>query len=155
MELSRSDLRLRRLNEYFWIVREIWKFWPKVYPSAFFSEHKLAYGLLIKGRNSKRPNTKRCVARQKNRVPSVEQVDRNRKIYLSRLDGNTFRKIAEEYGLSLGRVQQICAAQAEKEERRRRYYTRAHLARPIDPGGPRDVWLYFFPGDDVRTETLD
>jgi hypothetical protein len=78
----------------------------------------------------------------------LDGTDRNRWICLQRLSGRTRRDVAHEAGLSMARVQQI----EERQRQLARLWNRrrAPHSRIVDPGGPRDVWLVFYPPKDPR-----
>jgi hypothetical protein len=65
---------------------------------------------------------------------------RDRKIYIDRLNKKSFKHIADKFNLSPARVSQIFREEEARERlRRQRIFKRK--GRPIDMGGPRDVWI--------------
>ncbi len=70
------------------------------------------------------------------------EMNRNRLIYERRMAGATYRQLGLEEGISATRVGQIIAREQRRiniQERARLYVTGGF--RPIDMGGPRDVWI--------------
>jgi hypothetical protein len=64
---------------------------------------------------------------------------RDRAIYLARNNGFTLREIAKLHGLSSERIRRVCfEEEARQRDKRDRFRTKS---RPIDMGGPRDVWI--------------
>lgn len=72
---------------------------------------------------------------------------------------HTYQSVAEQIGLTVARVKEI--EQIETRYRRRRIgiqpFERPEInkGRPIDMGGPRDVWLTFFPSPDPRLDNME
>lgn len=74
-------------------------------------------------------------------------------IWLSRETGVTVAVIAREYSITPYRVRQIVARIDRREARRQDISRRRRgRSRPVDMGGPRDVWLTFTPGPDPRLD---
>lgn len=75
---------------------------------------------------------------------------RNEWIYRQRLGGRTLRDIASMLDMTRSAIDVICKKQAEIDLRRKEKWPRPkpwraqrNLGRPIDMGGPRDVWLSY------------
>jgi hypothetical protein len=84
---------------------------------------------------------------------------RNAWVYRQRLAGRILREIADAVGLSRGRVNQICEVQEKQDMRHKRQWPRPwraprNLGRPIDMGGPRDVWLTYGVPADPRLDNM-
>jgi hypothetical protein len=70
----------------------------------------------------------------------------------------TFASIADEIGLSRERVRNIF----DQADRRKAWratiapfdLVRRDTSRPLDMGGPRDVWLTFYPSADPRVDNM-
>lgn len=94
---------------------------------------------------------------KRTRAEITEDTEARRKaIGLARRSGRTYRDIGDEYGLSVERIRQIAAKFERIEETRqnkKRY--RPNLGRPIDIGGPRDVWMTFHPSPDPRLDIME
>ncbi len=82
---------------------------------------------------------------------------RNALMVVDRKLGLTYPKLGIKYGVSGARCRQIIhrakviSELSTKERPARPWHSflwrRAHLARIVDPGGPRDVWLGSHVGD--------
>jgi hypothetical protein len=98
---------------------------------------------------SPKPKTKKPRSPLEAREAKQLRAKRNREIYLSRLEGATLAAIAARYQLNVESVRQICAYQGRREKFSMLHYCNRrrglNLGRPIDMGGPRDVWLTFWP----------
>jgi hypothetical protein len=71
----------------------------------------------------------------------------------------TLKSIGDQIGLSRDRVNQI-AKQVERRRNRQAAirpfeFPEINKGRPIDMGGPRDVWLTFFPSPDPRLDNME
>ncbi len=78
-------------------------------------------------------------------------MSRNDQMFADRNLGLTYRQLGIKYGLSGNRCSQIIYRTERIIERRKlgrnSLWRRAHLARIMDPGGPRGVLLVFHIGD--------
>ncbi len=77
-------------------------------------------------------------------------------VYTERLSGRTFKSIGEEIGVSVSRASELFR-RAEREMRRKLYHPpvrERELGRPLDMGGPRDVWLEFYVPPDPRFDNM-
>ena len=85
---------------------------------------------------------------------------RNHRIWQAYREGRTYADVAAEFGLSISRVRGIVFLQQETEDARiraaRRCWaaSRRDLGRPLDMGGPRDVWLTYLPSFDPRFDNM-
>jgi len=102
---------------------------------------------------ARRKEEKAASKRRKIEVQQARDL-RDQQILAARHAGETFQAIAERFGLTRGAIQ-LAVERTELKMRRRKPYRRAHLAQPIDPGGPRDVWLTFMPGPDARFDFME
>jgi hypothetical protein len=77
------------------------------------------------------------------RKPPNSYPGRNKEIYIDRIEkGMTYRAIGEKYNLSRERIRQIVAKIERQKVSGLRIVRRKHSpSRPIDMGGPRDVWI--------------
>jgi hypothetical protein len=101
--------------------------------------------------------------RAKARSPTYAPGGRRHRIWQAVRSGRTSRDVAAEFGLSRSRVSQIASVQDRVEaarlevERNRvwaRVAARRELGRPVDMGGPRDVWLTYLPPPDPRLDNM-
>jgi hypothetical protein len=101
--------------------------------------------------------------RQAEMQPVFDRVGgRGRWCLIERSKGRTFAAIGRDGGLSTSRVQQLCAREQRRDEKRVARW-RAHVwsrtevnrGRPIDMGGPRDVWLHYGPPADPRLDNRE
>jgi hypothetical protein len=83
-------------------------------------------------------------------------------VYRQRLAGRALQEIGDDIGISRTRVDQICWQQEEIDWHRRDNWlklkpwrTPANPGRPIDMGGPRDVWLEYRPPADPRLDNME
>lgn len=93
-----------------------------------------------------------------------ELVERNRWICEQRQSGRKLADIGRDVGLSRERVRSIVWKAQYAEASRCRLVARlvargliepTNKGRPIDMGGPRDVWLTFFPPPDPRLDNME
>ncbi len=80
------------------------------------------------------------------KIRRVWVIERRRERYL-------FKEIAECLGVSTARARQIYM-EAMEDMTRFHICVRTHLGRVQDPGGPRDVWLEFYPPPDPRFDNM-
>jgi hypothetical protein len=87
---------------------------------------------------------------------------RGRWCFIERSRGRTFAAIGRDAGLHPAGVQQLCAKEARLDEKRlarwrARVWSRTEVnrGRPIDMGGPRDVWLHYGPSADPRLDNRE
>ena len=73
------------------------------------------------------------------------------------INGRSLRAIAAEVGISSSRAAEIYHREVRKQKRWAEQYhpTSPYLGRPIDMGGPRDVWLTFYPSPDPRFDNME
>lgn len=71
-----------------------------------------------------------------------------------RAEGATLKQIGIEIGRVRETVRQI-ESRAKRKMKRRQICSRVHLARPLDMGGPRDIWLTFMPSPDARFDNME
>lgn len=88
------------------------------------------------------------------RLPA-QKYARQEEVWKLREDGLTFKEIGQQLGVSKQRAQQIwMGAQrrhelaAKRASEKKRDAARRNLGRPIDMGGPRDVWIEQGPWDE-------
>ena len=81
-------------------------------------------------------------------------IDRDFAVYLERQLGLQFEYIARKYKISVSYVQQIAKRERLHQEEIRRKWFKSCQSRPIDMGGPRDVWLEFVPGIDPAWQPM-
>jgi hypothetical protein len=88
---------------------------------------------------------------------------RNYQIWaMYRAGGRTLADVGREFGLSGSRASGIVQVQQAVEDSRvalsaekwRRAGSRQDLGRPVDMGGPRDVWLTYLPAADPRLDNM-
>ena len=91
----------------------------------------------------KPPNKHRTLDVKRRRIWVAEQ----------RREGLSFKDIGECLGVSTCRARQIYL-EAEHDVMWRGACARAHLSRICDPGGPRDMWLEFYPPPDPRFDNM-
>lgn len=94
------------------------------------------------------------ISRVKTQKVARERAIKDVKIRAARESGETLRSIADRHGVTKEAVRQSILRE-ERNWRRRGLIRRAHLAQPIDLGGPRDVWLTFLPGPDARFDFME
>lgn len=70
---------------------------------------------------------------------------RNEAIWVARARGEPVKAVAEEFGLTMARIHQIYESEQGKRLLRLARRNRVVSSRPIDMGGPRDVWLTWTP----------
>jgi hypothetical protein len=87
---------------------------------------------------------------------------RNEREYRQRLAGRRLQQIADDLGISRNRVDQICCRQEEIDRHRRDNWLKpkpwrnpVNRGRPIDMGGPRDVWLHYRVAADPRLDNME
>lgn len=86
---------------------------------------------------------------------------RGRWVYREWLDGRMQSAIAGQLGISKTRVSAIVKKEErlERSRRARLYKTwleaNPNRGRPLDMGGPRDVWLTYYPSSDPRLDNMD
>lgn len=87
---------------------------------------------------------------------------RNEWVYRQWLGGRTLQEIAQIVGRSRARVEQICCRQeeinckrAEKWSMPKPWRAPVNNGRPVDMGGPREVWLTYYPPPDPRLDNME
>jgi hypothetical protein len=78
--------------------------------------------------------------------------NRERWVAIERAKGRSLRDIADQLGLGPERIRQMHHKHLLKARlsMHRFRVSRGNIGRPIDMGGPRDVWLEYGPGTDPR-----
>ncbi len=74
---------------------------------------------------------------------------RSAEIYQMRMFGAPLREVGLRFGISRERARQIVASE---ERHRQKWFRPWRNLRPLDMGGPRDVWMIFTPGPDPRLD---
>lgn len=84
----------------------------------------------------------------------LSRPERNREIFLRRVvDGERIDALAKEYGLTRARIQVIVDKWRKVEkEKIAAFLAIPTISRPMDMGGPRDVWVESTP-ETVYRET--
>jgi hypothetical protein len=80
---------------------------------------------------------------------------RDRWIHQQRRAGRSVDDIVNQLGYAWTTIHNI--ASHENESSRRRYRARMEILkrRPLDMGGPRDVWLTYYPPPDPRLDNME
>lgn len=82
---------------------------------------------------------------------------RARWVAVERAKGRLLREIADDLGISADRVKQLQLRHEERSRHSLRIFARnraENLGRPVDMGGPRDVWLEYGPSTDPRLDNF-
>lgn len=76
---------------------------------------------------------------------------------IERAKGRGLKSIGDQIGRSPERIRQMLLKYDERIAplaRRRRQWSRTNLGRPVDMGGPRDVWLEYGVSPDPRLDNM-
>jgi len=79
---------------------------------------------------------------------------RNRWVFQEWLKGRSLDSIAINIGRTRTRVHEIVQREIRRARRPRVSYT-PPKGRPLDMGGPRDVWLTYYPSPDPRLDNME
>ena len=81
---------------------------------------------------------------------------RQRQVMDALMIGRSQKSVAAELGISQSRVWQICRqTKLRLEQTGNTLHCCSHLSRPIDMGGPRDVWMTYRPGPDPHLDYME
>lgn len=85
--------------------------------------------------------------------------ERHRWVYERRAEGHTLQQIGDALRLSRERIRQMLKKEGRRQARRQKtvwswYEIRQSPGRPLDMGGPRDVWLTYGPSPDPRLDNM-